>query len=282
MQRTALALAVIVFTPACYSTSSLLGDTSADSTTDFTDATTDMAVDPGTDEAVDPETDMGPDAGPDVGTEVVPGCHEPNPPPDGPNPFFEIDGESSTGHDNIEMQCIIESVVEGDDNSYIVHLTGVYYGEAHTIYVRSDVPLMLHAIPGEQVDLWAKWNDVWWNPHRWFVLRYTDGPLIMAGGVGRELLPDHDDPPLDPMEIEVFEEECDFEHDECGTFARWAIRVKLHGETRDFLDRTFGSVGSTESAQVLVGESYRYHYDMECDDMPDRRIDWLVFMVPEG
>ena len=274
MREMAVASLLALTAAGCHSTRSLEGDARADATGDPVIEVTDATV--------EPATDSGPEVGPDGGIDVSSGCHEPNPPPGGPNPFFEIDGRSSTSRDNIEMQCLIESVEEGDDNSFTIHLTGVFYGEPHTIYVRSDVPLLLHADPGRHVDLWARWSDDSWNPHRWFVLRYSGGELIMAGGVGRELLPDHDDPPLDPMEIEVFEEECDFEHDECGTFARWALRVTLNGERRVFLDRTFGTVGSSESAQVLVGESYRYHYDMECDDMPDRRIDWLVFVTPEG
>ena len=64
-----------------------------------------------------------------------------------------------------------------------------------------------------------------------------------------------------------------------GSFT--GIRVGLHGESRVFYDRTHGSVGSMESAQVVMGPTFVYH-DMECDDFPDRLVSGLIFMIPEG
>ncbi|MBW2264501.1 MAG: hypothetical protein JRG91_21250, partial [Deltaproteobacteria bacterium] len=258
----------------CHSSQSLLGDAIMDTTTEIVDAVTDVAVDPGTDAGP-------PDVGPDAGIDVVPACPEPDPSPDGPNPYFEIDGTYwPVDEGEILVYGIIESVAVGDDNSFTVFLTSDA-GERHSIYVRSNAPFWLYAIEGEPVELWYTWGGGYWYNDRWFALRYAWGGLIMAGGEGRTLPISGSDPMLYPVELTVLEGMCGPETDFCGTLERRGLRVGLYGETRDFYPRSYGSVGSMESAQVHVGHSYRY-LDMECDDMPDQLVSGLIFMVPEG
>ncbi len=265
----ALALALA----GCYSTTSLMGDTRTDTRVDPTDAIVDTAVDP----HAEPPTDIGPDGGIDV----VPACPEPNPPPDGPNPYFEIDGAWWPG-DEGEMMFfgIIESIAVGDDNSFTVFLSSEA-GERHTIYVRSNAPFWLYAVEGAAVEFWYIWGGGYWYNDRWFVLRYAfEGGLILAGGEGRTLPIDGSDPMLWPVEVSVIEAMCGPESDWCGTLERRGLRVSVYGEGRDFYPRSYGAVGSFESAQVQVGHSYRY-LDMECDDMPDQLVTGLIVMTPE-
>ena len=259
----------------CHSTTSLLGDTSVDTTTDTVDGTTDAVMDPGTDAGP-------PDVGPDGDIDVVPACPEPNPAPDGPVPYFEIDDSAwPVGAGEIFANCIVDGIAEGSDGSYTVFLTCDDTGETHTILVHAQVPIWPYVIPGEPVELWYTWNTAMWGYYRWFALNWAWGGLIMAGGEGREMPIGPGYPPLYPLEIEMVEGVCGLERDECGTFERTGIRVGLHGESRVFYDRTHGSVGSMGSAQVVMGPSFVYH-DMECDDFPDRLVSGLIFMIPEG
>ncbi len=256
------------------------------------DARTDTAVDAPWDTGYDPGWDPGYDIGPepawDTGVDVdpPPPCPPPNPYPDGPMPYWVIDDDTYPERTDVSLYCLIVDVAVGDDNAFTIFVdcpdvSGIIV--EHSIYVRSNGPFWLYASPGEEVILDYVADPIWWV-NRWFALRYTWGPIIVAGVDAEMLVPEGVDPDdfYDPLRVSVFDADyCPPEEEMCGSIQRRGLRVRWGGITADFDDRTFGSMGFMESVQVQVGATHRYLM-MYCDDVPYEWVSALFVMVPEG